>query len=195
VLAAVIVLRVVHGGQDALIRGDEAMARSDTAGAMMAWRTSLGWALPGWSPWRDEAASRLNGLADSQVQSGDVPSAVATLTALRAGRYASRTFWRPDARQGDGHLASLLARWEAEAATAEGRAAPGDLVTRTGHFEAKLAADALPRSDDGLLVVVGFSLWVVGIIAAIRRQGRRRWWALAGAVGGFAMFLFGLLSA
>jgi hypothetical protein len=196
VLLCVVVARVAVSGQDALARGDAAMAQGQTDMAVTAWRTSMGWYLPFSAPWRAEAAERLSALAEEQEARGDLGSAVASLTALRAGRYASRTMGGVDDWGEDHRLALLLARWEAEAATMEGRPLQGELEARVAFFQARLGADKLPNIGYGLGVVVGFVLWIAGFLVAIRRSEAIAWrWAALGSVVGFTVFVIGLFGA
>ena len=187
--------RVALSGQAALERGRANLQAGDAELAGLDLREAIGWTLPGWAPWRGEAIALLWDLQGQQAARGEVPEAVATLTALRAGLYASRSLLVDDDAEHarvDAALAPLMARWEELAASAEGRRVPGSAEEREIHFAATLARDRLPDARLGILAVIGFALWVGATLRATARTGRRRWAHFGAALVGFAAFLAGV---
>lgn len=192
-----LVARIVISGYGALSRGEEALAAGDELSAALELREAMTWELPLAAPWQEEAAEGLWTLHEGQVQRGDVPGAVQTLTLLRGGLFGSRSVfglglsedWRV---RTDGALAPLMARWEADSARLEGRPLPGSLEERAAHFAETLTWDAMPSRGFGVLAVLGFFLWVGFGWRAAGHHGRRRWMALGVSVAGLALFLGGV---
>jgi hypothetical protein len=193
VLGAVCV-RTVVSGTAARERGLGLLAAGDEVGAALALREATSWYMPlGW--WRADAIEALWALHERQAAEGRLPDAVSTLSSLRAGLFAARSVLHPDGdwlARVDGALAPLMARWEAAAATAEGRSAPGALAERQAWFAATLARPTRPSRGFGLLGVLGFALWVAATWRGLSHEGRSRWrWLGAGALG-LVAFLAGV---
>ncbi|MCB9727512.1 MAG: hypothetical protein H6744_02330 [Deltaproteobacteria bacterium] len=187
-------LRTAVSGSQARRLGMEQLAAGEELGATMALREAVSWYLPlAW--WREDAIEALWSLHERQVAAGRLPEAVRTLNALRGGLFAARSLVHPDGdwlARVDGALAPLLARWEAEAASTQGRAAPGTLEDRQAWFAATLARPTRPSRAFGLLAVLGFLGWVAATWRGLGREGRERWrWLGAGALG-FTAFLLGV---
>lgn len=181
-------------GCGALERGREALERGEEVVGAFELREAVSWYLP-IAPWRWEAAELLWGLHERQANDGRLPEAVRTLNLLRAGLFAGRSFFGPDGEwreRIDAALAPLMARWERDAAVAEGRAPPGPLERRTERFQAVLERDPMPNRWLGLLAVLGFGLWGGAAWWSAERSGRQRVWGLGMAAGGFLLFLLGL---
>ncbi len=194
VVVGAVGVRTVVSGTRALERGLERVSSGDEAGAAMFLREAVGWYLPlAW--WREDAIEALWTLQARQAEQGRLPDAVSTLSALRGGLFAARSVIRPDGdwlERVDAALPPLLARWEAESASAERRASPGPLSQREADFAAILARETRPSRGFGSLGVVGFIVWVSATWRGLGREGRERWrWLGAGALGLLA-FLIGV---
>jgi hypothetical protein len=200
-LAAVvlaIVVRVLLSGPAALARGDEAYALGDHLGACAAWREAVSWVLPlGASGfWRGPAMDHLERLADERREAGDLPGAVMALSSLRSGIMGGHGLLRPDQGRVDAlgpALASLMADWEAEDASAHGRTVAGARGERVAFYGERLAEDPRPSRPMSALALVGFLLWVWTMLRSAGAEAgpdRRRWWMLAFA--GLVMMLTGV---
>jgi hypothetical protein len=187
-------VRTVVSGTRALDRGLERVAAGDEPGAAMFLREAVSWYLPlAW--WREDAIEALWALQARQAEQGRLPDAVSTLNALRGGLFAARSVIHPDGdwlARVDAALPPLLARWEAEAASAERRASPGPLGAREGDFAALLARDPRPSRGFGSLAVVGFLLWVGATWRGLGRDGGERWRWLGAGLLGLLAFLAGV---
>lgn len=189
-----LIARVAVSGTGARDRGAEALVAGDELGATVAYREAVAWYLPGaW--WRSEGFHALWALHARQREEGRLADAARTLQSLRSGLFAARSVIHPDPEwlgAVDGALPGLMAAWEAEAAMAEGREAPGERSEREGWFAAGLAKDERPARGWSLLAVSGFALWVGAGLWATRAQGRSRVWAVSCAVAGFAALMAGV---
>jgi len=197
VIVIAIMIRVALSGADALERGRVALEEGDETMAVHHFREAISWYLPV-APWRDDAADALWVIHQGQAQSGMLKEAVQSLSMLRAGLMASRSLVGPDEdwrTKVDTALAPLMARWEAKAAAQEGRTPPSKLKEREEHFAKILAEDTLPSRLFGLMVVVGFCLWIVGVWRSTATQGRSRLQSLGLGAVGFVLFVLGLIFA
>ncbi|MEZ4269749.1 MAG: hypothetical protein R3F39_25610 [Myxococcota bacterium] len=195
VVLAAVTVRTVVSGTAARDHGMERLAAGDEAGAAMFLREAVSWYLPvAW--WREEAIEGLWSLHERQVAQGRLSDAVSTLSALRGGLFAARSLVHPDGDwlvRVDAALAPLLARWEAEAASVEGRAAPGTASAREAAFAATLSRETRPSRGFGLLAVLGFALWVGATWTGLGSpQGAPRWRWLGAGVLGLLAFLAGV---
>lgn len=194
VVLGCVVVRVVVSGGAAVDRGEASLEAGDELAATVSLREAVSWYLP-LAPWRARAADALWMLHERQVDEGRVADAVRTLQSLRSGFFAARSLVHPDDERlaaVDAALPGLMATWEAEAAVAEGRPAPGSRVEREAFFAARLADDARPGRGWSVLAVLGFGLWVGAALQATRRVGRARWRMLGAAAVGFAGFMIGV---
>ncbi len=186
--------RVVWSGYGSLDVGLAALEEGQQLTATVALRESVSWYLPV-APWREEAAQALWGLHEEQLAAGNVADAVRTLQALRGGLRAAQSVLRPGAEwlaRTDATLVPLMVRWEREAAAEEGRPSPGTAEERAAFYARSLAQDERPARGWGGLAVVGFGVWVWGMLSGLAREGAGRWRRLGGAALGFAAFVVGL---
>ena len=191
---AVIVVRVVVSGRDALARGRVALAAGDELLAAVELREAISWSLPLAAPWREEAARALWASAERQRAAGRWDAQVQSLSQLRAGWLGGRGLLGPnEAWMGrvDRALGPALAAWEAQAAQEEGRPQPGPRAAREAHFAAVLARDPMPHRGASLAAVLGFALWLWGAWRGAAARGASRWRWVALALAGLGAFLLG----
>ena len=162
--------------------------------AMHHFREAISWVLPV-APWREDAADALWNIHLGQVREGQLKEAVQTLSMLRAGWMAGRSLLGPDEEwvdKVDTALAPLMAQWELKAAAQEGRSIDEPLSEREAHFAQLLKRETLPSRAFGLMVILGFFLWVYGAWRATSLEGQQKRIHLGVASLGIVLFVIGL---
>jgi hypothetical protein len=193
----IVVARVVIDSRAALRAGVAAEAAGDRARASREYLHAVRMYVPG-SPSVRRAVERLEALAQTAAQAGNLEDERRAREALRSGLLGARSVYTPYADRlaaSDRRLAEIYARLEdpavAPGATPEQR--------RAWHLE-RLAARPGPRLPATFAALFGFALWLSAAILFIRKgidRGLRLQprWGIATLVAfgvGFALFVLGL---
>ena len=176
-------------------RGDGSPLR-----AVEHYRRALRWSFP-WSPYEPEAAAELGSLAEELEAAGDVGGALLAWRSLVGGMAASRSPFEtrdPRREHAKDEIARLLALRGGEGIDAN--LAPERLEAKHRQL---LDREVAPDPFWGTVLVLGFALWLGGLVLLIGRgfdpQGRLVWSAArgpaSGALVGLVSFVLGLLFA
>ena len=185
---AMIVIRVVWSARAEYHAADDALARHDTAEAIVHLRRAARWYAPG-NPYVTRSLDGLAEIANRAEIAGDTKTARAAWEAIRTSILATRGLYTPYADRlepANRHIAALLAR-EDTGANAE------------WHY-ALLARDDQPIVGWTVLALVGFCGWIAGAFGFILRgvdhedhlRPRAALWSAVVIVAGYAAFLVGL---
>ena len=185
---AMIVIRVVWSARSEYHAADDALARNDTAEAIVHLRRAARWYAPG-NPYVARSLDGLTEIANRAENAGDTKTARAAWEAIRTAILATRGLYTPYADRlepANRHIASLLAR-DDTGANAE------------WHY-ALLARDDQPLVGWTVLALLGFCSWVAGAFGFILRgvdredhlRPRAALWSALVIVAGYAAFLIGL---
>ena len=154
----VVVTRVFWDGRAALQAGDQALARGDVEGAVVAWRRAARWYAPG-APHVATAYVRMEALAQEADAHGDRPGALLAWRAIRSSALATRSFYQPFTDR----LAAANQRIAALMASEEKASDP-----RMNEDERRKLQLALLDRDDSpnlgftVIALAGFAAWVGG---------------------------------
>jgi len=152
-----IVTRVFWDGRAALEAGDQAMAKGDVEGAVVAWRRAARWYAP-LAPHVAGAYERLESLGREADAHGDRAGALLAWRAIRSSALATRSFYQPYADQ----LAAADERIAALMAAEEKAAGAKDESERREFHLALLRRDDAPSIGWTALALAGFAAWVGG---------------------------------
>jgi hypothetical protein len=203
VIAAVAFLmsvRVVSSSRDELRTADALRARGDFDGAVVHYRRSAAYYVPG-NPFGEAAFAALTRIARDSESAGHLDVALSAWRSVRAAIMQARSFYTPHHARlaaADTHIADLTVRVNLVPTSRTNHAA-----LRTEVVRARLARNDDPRFLGSLLVLVGFAAWVCGAflfsVYAIDEEdrfvpGHTRRLATAMLIG-ISLFLLGLLIA
>jgi hypothetical protein len=149
---AVMAMRVLWDGRQALLAGDAALAANDVKAAITSWRRAARWYAPG-APHVAAAYERLEELAVAAEGHGDDEVALEAWRAIRSSALSTRSFFSPfetERLAADARIAVLMAK-------ADG----GGEAKRAWHAAA-LARDEAPNVAWTLMALAGFAAWVGG---------------------------------
>jgi tetratricopeptide (TPR) repeat protein len=196
---SVIAARVVIEAQNELSAGDLFLAQGKYQRAIDHYRRTLRWSFPV-SPYVEQAAARLEGIAKEREAAGDRSGALLAWRSLLGGLSAARFMYGDEGGTADrakGQIARLMA---VESRPTDGNSGAEDLAAfhRT-LLDRRIAPDALW----GTFLLFGFAVWVASLFLLIERgfdvSGHPQWPSargpLAGALAGFTSFVLGLLFA
>lgn len=152
-IIAVLSLRVVIAGRNALGDGDDWMLRGKPELAIRSYEAAARWYVP-FAPHVDAAYGKLRGLT------GDTPTGLLAWRAIRTAARATRTLWQP-------HAADLA---DADAAIARLAAhdSEGSQATEAWH-EARLSEDLRANRGAAALAGAGISILLAGAFLLVRR--------------------------
>jgi hypothetical protein len=195
----VVVMRVFWDGHAALVAGDEALARGDIEGAVVAWRRAARWYAPA-APHVATAYERLETLAREADAHQDRAGALLAWRAIRSSALATRSFYQPYADKLDAANERIAVLMAAEEKAADPRQ---DEEARRKVQLALLVRDDAPNLGFTVLALVGFAAWVGGGFWFARRgvsaddQLDRRTAIRSGllVVAGLGLWMLGLYNA
>jgi hypothetical protein len=154
----VVVTRVFWDGRAALQAGDDALARGDVEGAVVAWRRAARWYAPG-APHVATAYERLAALAREADAHHDRPGALLAWRAIRSSALATRSFFQPYAAELDAANERIAILMAAEEKATDPRQ---DEEARRQAELALLVRDDSPNLGFTVLALAGFAAWVGG---------------------------------
>lgn len=192
----IVVARLLIDSAAALRAADAAAAEGGSREAIRRYLEAAQLYVPG-SPFVRAAVERLDGIAVSAEQAGDVETARRALAALRAASLGTRSFFTPSGERLAG-VDRRLARLDAEA-EARFRGKPVG-PERVAFYAERLGRRPGPSLALSLLALAGFGVWLAAAAAFIARglDGKLRLRArpalACGAVFavGFTVFLVAL---
>lgn len=150
--------RALWEGRSALKRGNAFLEGGDSEGAVRNWRRAARWYLP-LAPHVASAYDKLQGLALSAEERGDIQVAISAWTGIRSSVRATRSFYTPYSErleEADAHLATLMAQLELQSD------ATVDLVKTEEWHRALLRRDQMPSVGWSIVALLGLALWIGG---------------------------------
>tara|TARA_R110002096_G_scaffold433887_5_gene653969 strand:+ start:96843 stop:97499 length:657 start_codon:yes stop_codon:yes gene_type:complete len=150
--------RALWEGRSSLKRGNAFLERGDSEGAVRNWRRAARWYLP-LAPHVASAYDKLQGLALSAEERGDIQVAISAWTGIRSSVRATRSFYTPYSErlaEADTHLAKLMAQLELQSD------ATVDLVETEEWHRALLKRDQMPSVGWSIVALLGLALWIGG---------------------------------
>lgn len=200
VCLGVVVTRAIWEGQSALSDGDAASERGERLEAITKWRRAARWYVP-LAPHVGKAYDRLEHLAASARDNGDVAVELAALRGIRGSILATRSFFTPQSHRLDRtnrRIAELMASIEG------GAVAPDqtDDQRRQWHYEL-LSRDESPSVPWSIIALLGFAGWIGGAVFFALRGvtpddklvARNAAYAGAMVAGGLVIWMLGLYNA
>lgn len=199
-IVALVAGRAVTEARHELVLAQEHQSENRPLRAIEHYRRALRWWFP-WTPHEPEAASSLRALAEELEAAGEIDSALLAWRSLIGGMEASRLPFDvqdPRREHAKDQIARLLVLQGATGIDAS-------LTEERLQAEHRESLDRRVGPDPlwGAVLVVGFTLWLVGLVLLISRgfdrRGRLVWSAArgpaSGAIVGFVSFVLGLLFA
>lgn len=184
-------VRIVATSRAEFLAGEEALAQGDAQTATADFRRAIRWYLP-LSPYPKRALDQLRAIAQQAESRGDDALAIEAWRAIHAGLSAARTLWLPhksESDEADARIAQLMVRRQ-------------EVPTHRGSVEDQTAAlqtDIEVHPVGLLMVLLGFSGWIVALVVLTERPETRLGlsafqWRIVAFVA-FAIFALGMWSA
>ncbi len=199
-LAGIMLGRAVIRSRAELETAERYQEEGQLARATEHYRRSLRWWFP-FSPFRAEAASRLESIAAALEEEDDRAGALLAWRSLLGGVTASRFIYSsadPVAEHAKDEIARLIVL--EGGATIDASLSPEKLAADHRRL---LDREATPHPLWGTVLLLGFAAWIGSLVVVINRgfnsAGTLRWPAvrvpLYGALAGLVSFVFGLFFA
>jgi hypothetical protein len=156
---AVVSLRAVISGREALGDGDDWMLRGKPAEAIRSYEAAARWYVP-LAPHVDTAYAKLRALTEG-------PNALLAWRAIRSAARATRSLWQPhaaDLAEAEAAIAYLEAR-DPEA----GAGAGSSIEDREAWHHARLSEDVRAGRGAAVLAGLGIVILLIGAILLVRR--------------------------
>ncbi len=168
---AVLTGRLVWDARSALLAGQRAQARGDSADAVRCYLDAARLYVPA-NPYNRHALDALGSLADTAQKTGDRAIERQALEAIRAAVLGTRSFYAPFAERLPGvqeRLADLYAAIEEARNEPVRGASTESLAARRAWHAGRLATRPGPSTPAVLVIFVGLALWLGAAVAFLRK--------------------------